>query len=55
MKSVRDNIPLELPDLKIANNCIERTTSIKFLGVMVDENIAWEDHIHTTEKNLQRI
>ena len=54
-KPVRDNIPLKLPDLKIANNSIERTTSIKFLGVMIDENITWEDHIHTIEKNLQRI
>ena len=49
-KSVIDNIPLELPDLKIANNAIERTTSIKFIGVMIDENITWEDHIHKIEK-----
>ena len=54
-KPLRDNIPLKLPDLKIANNSIERTTSIKFLGIMIDENITWEDHIHTIEKNLQRI
>ena len=53
-KSVRDNIPLKLPDLKIANNSIERTTSIKFLGVMIDENITWEDHIHTIEKKLAK-
>ena len=49
-KSVRYNIPLKLPDLKIANNSIERTTSIKFLGVMIDENITWGDHIHAIEK-----
>ena len=53
-KSVRDNIPLKLPDLKIANNSIERTTSIKFLGVMIDENITWEDHMHTIEKKLAK-
>ena len=53
-KSVRDNIPLKLPDLKIANNSIERTTSIKFLGIMIDENITWEDHIHTIEKKLAK-
>ena len=29
-KLVRDNIPLKLTDLKIANNSTERTTSIKF-------------------------
>ena len=53
-KSVRDNIPLKLPDLKIANNFIERTTSIKFLGVMIDEDITREDHIHTIAKKLAK-
>ena len=46
----KDNIPLKLPDLQIANKTIERTFSIKFLGVMLDENIRWKDHIHTIEK-----
>ena len=50
-KSVRDNIPLKLPDL---NDSAERTTSIKLLRVMIDENIAWEYHIHTTGKNLAK-
>ena len=54
IKNVRDNIPLKLPDFKIANNSIEKTTSIKFLGVMIDENITWEDHIHTIEKKLAK-
>ena len=53
-KFVRDNICLKLPHLKIANNSIERTTSIKFSGVMIDENIAWEDYIHTIEKKLAK-
>ena len=53
-KSVRDNIPLKLPDLKIASNSIERTASIKVLGVMGDENITWEDYIHTIEKKLAK-
>ena len=38
-KSVRNNIPLKRPDLEIANNSIERTTSIKVLGIMIYENI----------------
>ena len=37
--SVKDNIPLKLPDLQIANKTIERKFSIKFSGVMLDENI----------------
>ena len=53
-KSVRDNIPLKLPDLKTVNNSIKRTTSIKFLGVMIDANITWEDHLHTIEKKLAK-
>ena len=54
-KSLRDNIPLKLPDLKIANNSIKRATaSIKFLGVMIDENITWENHTHTIEKKLEK-
>ena len=53
-KSVRDNIPLKLQDLKIAtlNDSAERTTSIKFLGVIIYENITWEDHIYTIEIKL---
>ena len=44
--SVKDNIHLKLPDLHISNKSIERKSSIKFLGVMLDEHIAWNDHIH---------
>ena len=53
-KLVRHNIPLKLPDFKIANNSIERTTSTKFLGVIIDENITWEDHINSIEKKLAK-
>ena len=38
-----------LPVLKIAYNKIETKTAIKFLGVLLDENISWEEHIHTVE------
>ena len=37
----KDNLPLKLPILKINNFEIKRTTSIKFLGIMVDENLTW--------------
>ena len=52
--SVKDNIPLKLPDLHISNKSIERKSSIKFLGVMLDEHIAWNDHIHAIEKKLAK-
>ena len=47
-------MPLKLPELKIGNNVIERVTSIKFLGVMIDENISWRDHIKTVENKLSK-
>ena len=45
--SSKDDLPLKLPPLKIADNNIERKTTIKFIGVMLDENISWEEHIRT--------
>ena len=54
-KPVRDNIPLKLPDLKMANNSIERTTSIKYLGVMIDKNHMGRPSTHNMKKNLQKI
>ena len=35
----KDNLSLKFPILKINNFEIKRTTSIKFLGIMVDENL----------------
>ena len=52
--SVKDNIPLKLPDLLISNESIERKSSITFLGVMLGEHIAWNDHIHAIEKKLAK-
>ena len=37
--SIKDKIPLKLPMLKIENKVIEKTQSIKFLGVMLDKNV----------------
>ena len=38
-----------------SSNSIERTFSIKFLGVILDENITRKDHIHITEKKIAKI
>ena len=48
--SIKDDIPLKLPALKIANREIERTNAIKFLGILLDENISWKNHIRSVEK-----
>ena len=45
---------LKLPDLQIANKTNETTFSIKFFGVILDENITWKDHIDEIEKNIAK-
>ena len=52
--SIKDDIPLKLPALKIANREIERTNAIKFLGILLDENIFWKNHIRSVEKKLAK-
>ena len=43
-----------IPDLKIGSKSIKKTSSIKFLGVMLDEHISWNDHIKTVENKLAK-
>ena len=43
--SKRDDIPLLLPKLNIDNTEIERSECLKFLGVLLDENLCWKEHI----------
>ena len=50
----KDNLLLKLPILKINNFEIKRTTSIKFLGIMVDENLPWNEHIHILENTFSK-
>ena len=50
----KDNLPLKLPILKINRFKIKRTTSIKFLGILVDENLTWNDHIHILENKFSK-
>ena len=52
--SIKDKLPLKMPALKIGNQIIEKTSSIKFLGVMLDENITWKNHIKTVENKLAK-
>ena len=47
-------LSFKLPALKKADNNIERKTAIKFLGIMLDENISWEKHICTVESKLAK-
>ena len=52
--SIRDKIPLKLPTLKIVNIVIEKTSSIKFLGVMLDENVSCKYHVKSVENKLSK-
>ena len=52
-KSTKDDLPLKLPGLKIVNSVLKGQT-IKFLGVMLDGNISWKEHIKTVENKLSK-
>jgi hypothetical protein len=50
----KENIPLKLPDLYIGNSKILRESSLKFLGVILDENVTWREHIRTIEDKISK-
>ena len=50
----RDNLPLQLPALKIYDYEIKQSSSIKFLGILVDEHLSYIDHINTLENKLSK-
>ena len=50
----KDDIPLMLPKLTISNHVIERQEFIKFLGVLLDENLNWKEHIKHTENKIAK-
>ena len=52
--SSKDDIPVKRPALVIGSNDIERTFSINFLGVMLDEHISWTDHVRTVENKIAK-
>ena len=52
--SVKENVPLKLPELKVANRAIERTHAIKFLGALLHGNITWKNCICSVEKKIAK-
>ena len=52
--SSKDDIPVKLPALMVDSNNIERKSSIKFLGIMLDEHIYWIDHVRTVENKIAK-
>ena len=49
-----DDIPAKIPALMVGSNNTERTSSIKFLKVMLDEYISWIDHVRTVENKIAK-
>ena len=47
-------IPLSLPLLEINQCVIKRVQSIKFLGVIVDENLNWKNHIDLVHNKISK-
>ena len=51
---ISDNIPLKLPILKVNDSPITRENAIKFLGIVIDENLTWKNHISTIENKISK-
>ena len=47
-------LPKQLPDLKLSNFIISRETSIKFLGILLDENLTWKHHNKMIENKVSK-
>ena len=52
--SRKDDLPLLLPRLLIKKHKVQRVKSIKFLGVLLDENLSWKDHIKYIENKVAK-
>ena len=52
--SKRDDLPLVLPKLFVNNQVIKRQSSIKFLGILLDENVSWKEHMKLTENKIAK-
>ena len=48
----KDGLPLLLPSLLIKKREMQRVKSIKFLGVLLDENLSSKDHIKYIENKV---
>ena len=50
----QDRIPLQLPKLEINNVRIKREQIMRFLGVLLDENMTWKNHISSIESKVSK-
>ncbi len=52
IQSKRKQIPEYLSSIQIGNTIIKKIPSAKYLGVILDENLNWKEHISTLNKSL---
>ena len=52
--SFKDDIPVKLTALMIGSNNIERVSSIKYFGVMLDQHIFGIDHVRTVKNKIAK-
>ena len=50
----KGSLPLVLPDLFMNDVKIKRENSLKFLGVMIDENLTWKTHVELVENKISK-
>ena len=49
-----DSLASQLPTMRFNNIEIKRENSIKFLGVIIDENLTWKNHIKVVENEISK-
>ena len=49
-----DSLPSQLPTMTFNDIEIKRENSIKFLGVIIDENLTWKIHIEVVENKISK-
>ena len=52
--SMCDFLPSQLPTMTFNNIEIKIENSIKFLGVIIDENLTWKNHIEVVENKISK-
>ena len=50
----KDNVLLRLLNRNINGLTVDRESSIKFLGVWIDQNLTWRNHIHTVQNKTAK-
>lgn len=50
----KDTIPLKFPSLAISYKEMKRISSIKILGVLINEGLTWKEHIAVTENKISK-